>query len=200
MTYLIFDTETTGLPRRYDALASDLDNWPRIVQLAWALCDENGNRLKTASSIIQPIGYQIPAGMIHGISHEQALREGKPASEVLNQFLFALLESNAAVCHNYDFDAPIVGAEFLRLGWKNALGGFPAYCTKEQTTNWCRIPAKGRNRGYKWPSLAELHRLCGYGEIPNAHDASADVDATANCFFHLLYTEPDVFRQPYISA
>ena len=26
--YLIFDTETTGLPKRWDAPLNDLDNWP----------------------------------------------------------------------------------------------------------------------------------------------------------------------------
>ena len=37
--YLIFDTETTGLPRDYSAPITQLDNWPRLVQLAWQLHD-----------------------------------------------------------------------------------------------------------------------------------------------------------------
>ncbi len=40
--YLIFDTETTGLPRRWDAPLTDSDNWPRAVQIAWQLHDEWG--------------------------------------------------------------------------------------------------------------------------------------------------------------
>lgn len=191
MTYLIFDTETTGFPRRPTAPVEDLDNWPRIVQLAWALCDENGNRLKTASYFIQPKGFQIPEGMVHGITQAQALGEGRPASEVINQFLFALLESDAIVCHNYDFDAPIAGAEFLRLDWLNPLPSFPGYCTMRQAAQWAESP--------KRLSLDRLHRLCGYGGVTKAHDASADVDATADCFFHLLYTAPEVFQLPYYS-
>ncbi|PJB57251.1 MAG: 3'-5' exonuclease, partial [Bacteroidetes bacterium CG_4_9_14_3_um_filter_41_19] len=35
--FLIFDTETTGLPQRYDAPLTDFDNWPRMIQLAWQL-------------------------------------------------------------------------------------------------------------------------------------------------------------------
>jgi len=35
MNYLIFDTETTGLPRNYKAPVTDGDNWPRLVQLAF---------------------------------------------------------------------------------------------------------------------------------------------------------------------
>ena len=45
--YLVFDTETTGLPRNFDAPISDSDNWPRMVQIAWQLHDENGNLVWT---------------------------------------------------------------------------------------------------------------------------------------------------------
>jgi len=33
--YLFFDTETTGLPKNWKAPIEDLNNWPRLVQLAW---------------------------------------------------------------------------------------------------------------------------------------------------------------------
>jgi len=33
--YLFFDTETTGLPKKWKAPITDLDNWPRLVQLAY---------------------------------------------------------------------------------------------------------------------------------------------------------------------
>lgn len=41
--YLFFDTETTGLPKNYKAPASDSDNWPRLVQIAWSIYDAEGN-------------------------------------------------------------------------------------------------------------------------------------------------------------
>lgn len=203
MTYLIFDTETTGLFEFGTELQPETTYlFPHIVQLAWALCDENGNRIAQACDIIRPNGWRIPPGMIHGISHETAALIGKDLSKVFCAFDGAIRSADAVVAHNYDFDAPVVGAAFLRFRAKNLLADKPAYCTQKQTTNWAEIPATARSRGngkYKWPSLAELHRLCGYGEIANAHDASADVDATANCFFHLLYTAPEVFSQPYFS-
>jgi DNA polymerase III epsilon subunit-like protein len=189
MKYLIFDTETTGFPRFPCAPVEDLLNWPRIVQLAWALCDENGNRLRTACHIIRPKGFQIPDGMVHGITQAQALGEGRPLAEAMNQFLFDLLQSDAAVCHNYGFDAPITGAEFLRLGWLDPLPGLPGYCTMRQAAKWAGSP--------KRLTLDKLHRLCGYGGVTKPHDAAADVDATADCFFHLLHTAPEIFRTPY---
>jgi DNA polymerase III epsilon subunit-like protein len=218
MTYLFFDTETTGLPSSFDAHASDFANWPRIVQLAWSLRRADGSPISSCSSIILPEGFVIPeaASRIHGITTYRALAEGEPLHLVLEAFAVAIGDADFLVAHNYDFDAPICGAEFLRRGYHNHVATKPALCTQKQTTTWARIPRRrltfskkianffGANhteqRGYgnyKHPSLAQLHDLCGFGEIANAHDASADVDATANCFFHILNAAPEVFSQPY---
>jgi DNA polymerase III epsilon subunit-like protein len=202
MNYLFFDTETTGLPGRMDAPASDLDNWPRIVQLAWQLRRKDGRFLSARSSIIQPEGFTIPdqAADVHGITTARAIAEGEPLYIVLEAFAEDIADADFIVAHNYDFDAPICGAEFLRIGYSNYIESTPAYCTQKQTTQWAQIPQRSGARGYgryKWPSLAELHAACGGGEIENAHNASADVEATANCFFHLLRIAPEVFSQPY---
>ena len=52
--YLFFDTETTGLPRNWKAPVTDLDNWPRMVQIAWILTDGEGEQLDIADYIIKP--------------------------------------------------------------------------------------------------------------------------------------------------
>ena len=41
-SYLIFDTETMGLPVDWKSPISNLDNWPRLVQIAWFHCDNSG--------------------------------------------------------------------------------------------------------------------------------------------------------------
>ena len=48
--YLIFDTETTGVPHNKTAPLTDLDNWPRLVQIAWQLHDEKGKLLNQENS------------------------------------------------------------------------------------------------------------------------------------------------------
>ena len=58
--YLVFDTETTGLPSNFDAPISDTNNWPRLVQLAWQIHDEMGVLLHQKDYIIKPVGYNIP--------------------------------------------------------------------------------------------------------------------------------------------
>jgi len=86
--FLIFDTETTGLPRDKNAPITDFDNWPRAVQLAWQLLDNNGLLLESGNRIIRPEGFTIPfnASRVHGITTELALRDGHKLEEVLADF------------------------------------------------------------------------------------------------------------------
>lgn len=42
MMILFLDTETTGLPNRRSASFYHLSNWPRLVEIAWIECNENG--------------------------------------------------------------------------------------------------------------------------------------------------------------
>ena len=73
MRYLFFDTETTGVPQDYKAPSSDTDNWPRMVQLAWILTDDEGSRLHSGNLIIRPDGFEIPVSDIDAT--EQCFRE-----------------------------------------------------------------------------------------------------------------------------
>jgi DNA polymerase-3 subunit alpha len=68
--YIIFDTETTGLPKSWNAPITDTDNWPRVVQLAWQLHDEMGRLIEAKDYLIDPDGFDIPydSEQIHGIS------------------------------------------------------------------------------------------------------------------------------------
>ena len=49
--FLIFDTETTGFPKDWNAPITDLDNWPRVVQLAWQIHDENGELVEVHAQL-----------------------------------------------------------------------------------------------------------------------------------------------------
>ena len=58
--YLIFDTETTGLPKNWNAPITDSDNWPRAIQIAWQLHDDMGNCIEHEDYLIRPDGFDIP--------------------------------------------------------------------------------------------------------------------------------------------
>ena len=55
------------------------------------------------------------------------------------------------------FDNSIVGCEFLRKNRTNLLQSMPAIDTKNDATDYCKIPG-GRGGKFKWPSLTELHQ------------------------------------------
>ena len=196
--YLIFDTETTGLPRSYNAPMSDLDNWPRLVQLAWQLHDEKGRLLSNKNFIIRPEGFTIPynAEKVHGISTKRALEEGHPLQEILQVFREDVAQTKYLVGHNIGFDIHVVGSEFLRAALVMPFEGKAELDTKDISTNFCALPG-GKGGKFKWPTLTELHqKLFGVG-FGDAHDAAYDVDATARCFFGLINqkiqaTEPGV--------
>ncbi len=182
--YLFFDTETTGLPKNYKAPVTDLNNWPRLVQLAYLFYDKNGNKISGGDHIIKPDGFTIPveASRIHGISNEKAKQEGKDLKSVLSDFLSLIDQTEYLVAHNMSFDEKIVGAEFLRNGMTDVVGTKRKICTMQSSTNFCKIDGA---YGYKWPKLSELHYKLFRTDFQEAHNAAIDINATAKCFWEL---------------
>ena len=186
--YLIFDTETTGLPKRWDAPLTDSENWPRCIQIAWQVHDEMGNLVENQDYLVQPDGFDIPydSERIHGISTDLAKEQGIPLDEVLEKFNAALQKSKFVVGQNVGFDLNIMGAEFLRRDFENTLQEMPVLdtCT-EKTAELCKIPG-GRGGKFKLPTLTELHEFLFDEAFAEAHNATADVEATTRCFLELI--------------
>lgn len=182
--YLFFDTETTGLPKDWKAPVSKLNNWPRLVQLAYLLYDEKGNRLMAGEYIIKPDDYIIPqeASDIHRITTEQAIENGEDLRKVLSQFEGIIQKASVLVAHNISFDEKVLGAEYLRIGKENPLQNKDKICTMEATTIFCGIRGP---YGYKWPKLSELYCKLFNEDFSEAHDAAVDIEATARCFWKL---------------
>ena len=110
--FLIFDTETTGLPQNFNAPITDSENWPRMVQISWQVHDELGKLIDDKNFIIKPEGYEIPydSQKIHGISTQIANERGKDLHEVLNIFKETLSKIKFVVGHNIGCDLNIIGA------------------------------------------------------------------------------------------
>lgn len=189
--FLIFDTETTGLPRNWNAPLTDFDNWPRAVQIAWQLHDEFGRLIEAKDFLIQPTGFDVPydAERIHGISTQLATEQGVSLDQVLTDFKQVLAQTKFVVGQNIGFDLNIMGAELLRMGEENILESFPILDTCTETTaNLCKIPG-GRGGRFKLPTLTELHHFLFNTAFEEAHNATADVESTTRCFFELIRRE-----------
>ena len=205
--YLIFDTETTGLPKNWNAPITDTDNWPRCVQIAWQLHDTFGELIEQKDYLIKPEGFNIPfdAEKIHGISTKLATEQGKQLNFVLQEFNIALAKTTFVVGQNVNFDLNIMGSEFIRTGITTNLNNLPVLdtCT-EITATLCQLPG-GRGGKFKLPTLTELHQHLFGVPFKEAHNATADVEATTRCFLELirlghfslteLKASPDFFKK-----
>lgn len=178
MKYLFFDTETTGLPKNYKAPYTDLDNWPRVVQLSW-LISEDSNIIKESDNIIK-VDFPIPvqSSNVHGITNEVSRAKGKELNTVMGEFLNDVADADVLVCHNLSFDLAIVQSELLRGGLNPELDK-KMFCTMKSAVDFCKLPG---NYGFKWPKLEELYDICFQEKLENAHDAMVDVKATFRCF------------------
>jgi len=182
--YLFFDTETTGVPKNYKAPVSDINNWPRMVQIAWLVYDSNRNKIESKEFIIKPEGYTIPkeVSKIHGITTEKAIKEGQDLEYVLNLFNEQVEKAENIIAHNISFDEKIVGAELFRKQITSKLFNKSRLCTMHSSTDYCRLPGP---YGYKWPKLSELHIKLFGKDFKDAHNAISDINATAKCFWKM---------------
>lgn len=189
-----FDTETTGLPKDWKAPMGQVDNWPRVIQLAWMITDIKGEPIKVREVLIKPDGWEIPAEPFwieHGFSTDKSMAEGTPIREVLDEFVADLDACEFLVSHNMDFDHKVLGAEMIREGISGRR--CVKICTKEAATEFCAIPFGGQRaymskvqKRYKWPKLEELHKKLFGRDFENKHQAGGDVQALKDCFFELV--------------
>lgn len=186
--YLFFDTETTGVPKDWKAPITSFDNWPRIVQIAWLIYDCRGNQIKKNEFVIKPSGFEIPteASNVHGITTKYAFEAGSAIKDALIKFEQDCEKSKYLIAHNINFDSNVLGAEFLRTFGRNPLTKIDQLCTMEASTDFCKIPGK---KGYKWPKLSELHIQLFGVNFEDAHNALADVEATAKCYWEMKRLE-----------
>lgn len=184
--YLFFDTETSGLPKNYNAPISDLDNWPRIVQIAWLEQDKYGNDISTGNYYVTPEGFDISpdSEKIHRISKEKATDLGYPIADVLEVFNSIIKKSTYIIAHNLDFDYKVLSSEFARIYMNSDIEEKTKICTMRETIEFCNLPG---SHGLKFPKLAELYYKLFAKNFDNAHDAQADIEATAECFWSLKH-------------
>lgn len=202
--YLVFDTETNGLPKNYNGSMKDLDNWPRITQLAWGVYDEGGILLSSRRDLIIPNHWTIPTVEEltkqgnknpnffeeNNMSTKRCSNEGIAILEALKAFAKAYNSCKFMIAHNMNFDHNILGAELLRAIRADPYCAdkikmeikIPKLCTMLSSVDLCQLPGP---YGFKWPKLEELHRFLFNEDFDGAHDAGFDVEACSRCFFEL---------------
>jgi DNA polymerase-3 subunit epsilon len=193
MSILIFDLETTGLLPPGNPIYLDLDkfNCCRIVSIAWSIYTSQGFPLKTRYHVIKPHGFSIDDDSIAAQINKITRRisdEGSNLKDVWDELANDLITIDLLIAHNIKFDRTILLSELARSDREDIImkvNNTPYYCTMINTIDLCKLPFPRGGRGYKFPKLQELHHhLFGYNFF-NDHNANADVEATARCYFEL---------------
>ena len=209
MKILLFDTETNGLPKNRYAPPSQSDAYPAILQISWAVYTLVAGSLKLEEHVdknlrLAPgIPWDISAANIHGITESKA-RTGENPAAVFLLFRRILQEVDLVICHNLEFDKPVVRAaayaasstvdeptaKLLRTLWPPQL---KELCTMNSTRAFVGIPsAPEAKHPFKAPTLNELYTKL-YGHVYNVsgsgstlHSARSDTHCLAQCVQKLL--------------
>jgi DNA polymerase III epsilon subunit-like protein len=213
---LIFDTETTGLPKSYTINYNVLNLWPYIVQFSYIIYDcESKCLIKIKDNIIQvpkEINISDECINIHGITNELSQNQGIPVEVAIKEFMQDLKTVNLVVAHNMEFDLNLLKVEIMRkvsenlidsekkepyLKYLNVLSKeMNYYCTMQNSIQLCnikRISKKGKEYT-KFPKLSELHEKL-FQIIPNnLHNSLNDVLVCLRCFYKLKYDD-DLIQQ-----
>lgn len=187
--FVIYDCESNGKAKDFKAKMSDLENWPRITQLAWSVYDADMQLKFERNFLILPDGWTIPKEKFfidNGMSTERNMAFGVPVLNVLTDFINDIQGCEYMVAHNFAFDYNVMGAEMIRGGVRSEKK-LKGICTMERTINFCQLPSASKwSKDFKWPKLEELHIKLFGCNFTGAHDAMDDVRATSKCFFECV--------------
>ena len=183
-TFLVFDTETTGLPSSYSMVSpKTLQNWDscRMVQIAWIIYKDT-ELVKKECYTIKPNGFTISESStnIHGITNEFANINGHNITDILVKFFTDIKDNNVdtIVAHNLSFDKNVINSEVFRC--KDTIG--ESYKIWNKQKFFCTMKSLTR-KGQKWPKLAELYKqICGGEPQGTLHTADADAQICADIY------------------
>lgn len=191
------DTETSGIPKKWNAPYSDVESWPYNVQIAWIVYDKYGNEIKSENHYIRANDFQIEQGSIkiHGITEELLKAKGEERLDVF-KILSKDLEQYKplVISHFMEFDNHMIELGFRRAGLNNNSRELPKFCTMRATVKY--------TRSLLYPHLMkldELYNLLFRKNLENYHNAYHDSKATGECFFEMLrrgdLTESEINEQ-----
>ena len=210
MLLLIFDTETTGLPKSKNIVKEDLPLWPYVVQFSYILFNTETKQIeKIVNETIKiPARIDIPveATAIHGITKEQTQKKGFDIDTLIQEMASDIIAVDLIIGHNITFDINMLLVETMRLSlnslytyqqkkytdFEERLKNINTFCTMATNIELCSIKAiskKDRKEYNKFPKLFELHQTL-FGTIPpNLHNSLMDVLVCLRCY---MYVKEDI--------
>ena len=208
---LVFDTETTGLPETkgfdnfYPPAHTKYYENSRLIELAYAIVDDNFSVVKKVSNLIAPNYFIINNSHIHGITNEMA-EKGVSIEEALYKFEKDILKYsvNTLIAHNANFDLHIILSEAYRIKMDNSRQYEPdslislltlkdnikIECTMKMSHSLIVSTIPENIHPFinfvKSPKLVELHKFLFNEEVKQEHRAMSDVEICLKCYYRLV--------------
>lgn len=191
MKLLVFDTETSGLPKHKYSSIYKTSEWPHILQLSYIVWDLDNNEIIAQENDYIKIRTYIKISQesynVHKISKEFLEKNGISMTIAINKFIEHMKHCNIVVGHNVEFDQKMMNVECYRrsieIEWK------PEFCTMKNSVDICKIEKVNLNNEtyFKYPTLNELHVYLFKKEPNNLHDALTDIMICLRCYCKILY-------------
>lgn len=178
---MVLDTETTGLPSSRNPQELDKFNNARLIELGYIIFDKSGKDIKKYDDLVKPNNFMITNTFIHGITHENAVQNGKDINQVLDQLILDLKKVDGIICHNISFDMAIILSEAYRL---NKLELIELINSK---LHFCSMSiGKKFMKNDKNPKLIELYKFLFNKDFIQDHRALSDCVACLDCFLSMI--------------
>ncbi|RZF61883.1 3'-5' exonuclease [Sphingobacterium corticibacterium] len=194
--YLFIDTETSGIPQRWNRPYSDEKNWPHVIQVAWIIYDVSGTEIKRTSKYIYEGDIDItPASYdVHGITRAYLKQHGDRRKAVLRKLAHDIQKYNPVIIgHFVELDVQVLSADYYRANLPNPFISQSFFCTMLDSEKYATNPSATYLR------LPQLHEYLFDNLLTEIHEAEQDANATAKCFFELWnrheITSSDMERQ-----
>lgn len=209
MKIMVFDTETTGLPKSRKSLLENTEEWPYIVQLSCLTYDTDTLQICSMSDNIVrlPEGFVIDpfCVKIHGITSEMSQLLGCDRYDAIINFMVDFDKADLVIAHNMEFDKNVLLVEMIRENKESKENkeldehiidsfrhSIKMCCTMQEGLELCNIKRKYKNSPneyVKFPSLSELHNYC-FGYIPiKLHNSLNDSIVCLRCFYKMRYNK-----------
>lgn len=181
--YLLFiDTETSGVPLRWDRPYSDQKNWPSVIQVAWIIYECHGKEIRRVCEYIydKDITISKASQKIHGLDLAILASRGNRRKDVLRKLAHDINKYNPLIIgHFIELDVQVLSADFFRAQLDNPFIGKNFFCTMLNSEKYAFNPQT------KYLRLAQLYAHLFDTTPETLHEAERDAELTATCFFEL---------------
>lgn len=190
----LFDTETTGFINRQAPPKHPIQ--PRLLQFAAVVLNEAGDQLAEHNfMIVQPAGTQIhpTAQAAHGLTLDIVNSQGISIQDAYARFKALREQCPIWLAFNADFDIFIMRIFSAHAAQPDLMADAVLGCIMRPLVPVLKLP--GRYGDYKFPKLSEAHQFCTGRDFENAHDALADVKASAEVYrwMHKNGIKPEIY-------